>query len=327
MKLLFENWRKYLKEIKNIEFLNERINSLDSNKRFVNNKLIEVDVKDPSLQFPLSEKELQKIRSLVNLYGEPDFLGSGSQGSAWRFGNKVLKITADRSEAAATYLLLGKEHPNVYKVYLTARRDPEDLKVLRHAPYIIVYELLDYPNNGMKDVTNNLRNRIDDSPKKSKIFYNWRDHYLDEARHLLLTFLEYIKSNPEAIEDIKPGQFLGRSLVPKLLELADLAGFNEEQKNLFKTIWTFDKGEYNDSLAGISNVLEHVREILSNPKTDYLNQLAKGLTWLRDHGITFSDLKTGNIMEKDSQVVIIDIGYSRVADRKYIPTLKELLTV
>jgi len=63
MKLLFENWRKYLKEIKDIEFLNERINSLDSNKRFVNNKLTEVDVEDPSSQFPLSEEELQKIRS------------------------------------------------------------------------------------------------------------------------------------------------------------------------------------------------------------------------------------------------------------------------
>ena len=154
MKLLFESWRKYLKEIKDIEFLNERINSLDSNKRFVNNKLTEVNI--ALHPFPLSEEELQKIRRVANLDGRPDFLGSGSQGSAWRFGNKVLKITADRSEAAATYLLLRKEHPNVHKIHLTARRDPEDLEVLRHAPYVIVYELLDYPNNGMKDVTNNL---------------------------------------------------------------------------------------------------------------------------------------------------------------------------
>ena len=327
MKLLFENWRKYLKEIKDIEFLNERINSLDSNKRFVNNKLTEVDVEDPSSQFPLSEEELQKIRRVANLDGRPDFLGSGSQGSAWRFGNKVLKITADSSEAAATYLLLRKEHPNVHKIHLTARRDPEDLETLRHAPYIIIYELLDYPNNGMKDVTNNLRNRIDNAPRENKIFYNWKNYYLDEARNLLITFLEYIDSHPEVLEDVRPGQFFGRSLVPKLLELADLAGFDEEQKNLFKIIWTFEKGEYIDSLVSPDNVLEHVREILSSPKTDYLHQLAKGLTWLRKHGITFSDLKTGNVMEKGGQVAIIDIGYSRVANQKYIPTLKEWAAV
>ena len=64
-----------------------------------------------------------------------------------------------------------------------------------------------------------------------------------------------------------------------------------------------------------------MKSIFSNPKTNYLNQLLLGLTWLNKNGIVFSDLKTSNVMEKDGQIAIIDIGYSQVREKKEIPTI------
>jgi len=161
MKLLFEGWRRYLEESKERKFLLERINSLSSNKRFVSDILTEIEIADPRRNFPLSENELNKIKKLAGLQGQPDFLGSGSQGSAWQFNDKVLKITADASEAQAAYSIIGKDHPNVYKIFLVARRDKEDLESsLKHMSYIIVYELLDFPNNAMIDVAENLFHKV-----------------------------------------------------------------------------------------------------------------------------------------------------------------------
>ena len=316
MKLLFENWRKYLKEE---EILYERINLLSSNKRFVNDALEEIVSEDPRRQFPLSEEELEKIKSAAGLEGDPDFLGSGSQGSAWQFGDKVLKITADNSEARAANLLIDKEHPNVYKIFLVVRRDSEYLETLRHAPYIIVYELLDYPNNAMVDTTGDLFHKI----KRNNIFYNWDEAYLEKAKDLISTLLQHINNHPESIEqeeEIKRS----RDIRPMLKSLASQLGFNELETNLLVVFWTFNRGAYNDTLDSSLNALEHVREVFSSIKTNYLNQLALGLTWLNKNGIRFSDLKTSNVMEKDGQIAIIDIGYSQVREKKEIPTIGEL---
>jgi len=317
MKLLFENWRKFLNEEKKREFLLERINTLSSNRRFVNDILTEIEDDDSRRVFPLSENELNKIKGAISLEGAPEFLGSGSQGSAWQFGNRVLKITADTSEAQAAYLIIGKDNPNVYKIYLVAKRDVDDrFDTLKHAPYIIVYELLDYPSPEMIDVAEDLFHKV----KQNKIYYSWKESYLEEAKNLMWRLLSYVDENPESLEGSKKGD----SIVPKLENLAEQLGFDEIEKEILIIFWTFARGSYNDTLDNSLNVLEHVRKTLSSPKIEYLQQLALGLTWLDKNKIRFTDIKTSNIMEKDNQIAIIDIGYSSVGDKKMIPSLGEL---
>jgi len=318
VKLLFENWRRYLEEGKERKFLLERINSLSSNKRFVSDVLTEIEVADPRRKFPLTENELNKIKNLARLQGQPDFLGSGSQGSAWQFNDKVLKITADASEAQAAFSIIGKDHPNVYKIFLVARRDKEDLEAsLKHMSYIIVYELLDFPNNAMIDVTENLFHKV----KKNNIYYFWEESNLEKAKQLMQELLKFTNEKPESLGMPEKGQ----SIVPRLENLGDQLGFDEKEKELLIIFWTFTQGAYNDTLDSPLNVLEHVRKTLSSIKIEYLHQLALGLTWLNRNGVRFTDIKTSNIMEKDDQIAIIDIGYSSVRDRKTIPSLGELI--
>ena len=117
----------------------------------------------------------------------------------------------------------------------------------------------------------------------------------------------------------------GRSIVPRLENLGEQMGLDEKEKELLIIFWTFMQGAYNDTLDNTLNVLEHVRKTLSSVKIEYLHQLALGLTWLNRNGVRFTDIKTSNIMEKDDQIAIIDIGYSSVRDRKMIPSLGELI--
>ena len=71
--------------------------------------------------------------------------------------------------------------------------------------------------------------------------------------------------------------------------------------------------------------MEHARKTLGSPKIRYLDQLAAALTWLNERGVRFTDIKTSNIMEKEDEAAIIDIGYSSVREKKPIPTLEELI--
>ena len=74
--------------------------------------------------------------------------GSASMGSAYRissrdFGDVVLKITNDSSEAHSTTNLVksGQEHPNVYKVFKVAR-----IPTSGRPRYAIITELLNQPD-------------------------------------------------------------------------------------------------------------------------------------------------------------------------------------
>jgi len=319
MKLLFENWRQYLKENKERALLFERINSLSSKRRYINDTLTEIVDDDPRRTFPVSEHELNKIKEIANLEGIPDFLGAGSQGHAWQFDNKVLKFTADSSEAQAAYSIVGEDHPNVYKIDFVAQRDPEDREdTLKRMNYIIVYELLDYPNNAMVDVAELMFHKV----KKNNIYYFWKEDYLERSEEIIRQLVKYIDRHPESLEEEEPNR--GASIIPKLKSLSEQMGLDEEETKLLIIFWTLLRGAYNDTLNNQLNVLEHARKTLGSPKIGYLNQLARGLTWLNDHGVRFTDLKTSNIMEKEDKAAIIDIGYSSVKEKKPIPTIGEL---
>ena len=312
MKLLLENWRRY-------QMMMERINCLDpdSGKRFINDVLVEVT--EEHNETGLSEEELNKIKSWAGLSGEPSFLGSGSRGKAYRFGDKVLKITNDPSEVKAAAAIVRKEHPNVYTVLGVGKRSQQDIE-LGSVPgsFVVVYEFLDYPNSAMIDVANQMYYKVRNKDKKD-LYYSWKTNYLSQVIELINQFVSRAKIEPGILG--APHEGYG-SLAPKIQGISDEMGWDDQQRMLFNEFWGLDY-DINErkSLDSPENVEAYVSQIMKNPKMQYFHQLALGLTFLFENGVIFRDLKTSNIMEKNEQIVIIDIGYSTVRSDVEIPTI------
>lgn len=120
MKLIIENFRKYLTE-----------NAMVG---------ISKDIEDETLSKVFDWAGVTDPSSIKHL-------GTASMGSAYRidsndFGEVVLKITKDSSEAhsAASLLQSGQEHPNVYKILKVGKLPGEG-----PPRYAIITELLNQP--------------------------------------------------------------------------------------------------------------------------------------------------------------------------------------
>tara|TARA_Y100000310_G_scaffold201429_1_gene201518 strand:+ start:9316 stop:10287 length:972 start_codon:yes stop_codon:yes gene_type:complete len=313
MKFLFENWREF-------NFLNEKINSLSSDPacRFVADCLVEVAKVDDIL---IPEREMVAIRKWGKLEGSPIFLGSGSRGSAYKFGDRVLKFTHDRSEVSAAALLVGKAHPNVYNVYAVGKRNRQNLENsdlnFKHAIYIIVYEFLEYPTRAMALVAQLLNEKIRSS-KDGSLFYSWGESNLSEAKELIREFVKSVKEDPSLLGE--PSEKFG-NILPKIEVMARSLGWSNRQHKLFEISWTLIGGAYTQNLNSPVAVERYASKIIVDSRLDYFHQLALGLTFLKSVGVIFDDLKNTNVMQKNGQVVIIDVGKSRVQKRPEIPEI------
>ena len=291
----------------------ERINTLDSGKRFFNNILREV--KSSDRRSPVTEAELKQLIKWGGLKGKMEFLGSGSRGVAYKFKNKVLKITEDTQEAEACALITGKNHPNVYTVLKVGRRSSQFQKEkLPNMPWVIIYEFLDYPNKAMVDVTQLMYHKI----RKSDAHYKWDKSYRDKFMKLTKQFIKTIKKDPEIL-----GSPVGKwsSIEQKLKIVSVKLGWNKLESFLFKEYWTLSVGMYNDTLNSVEKAESHSYKLATDIKLKYFHQLALGLTFLKKNGITFTDLVNTNVMEKNDQVAIIDIGKSNIAKRAKIKSI------
>lgn len=315
MKLLLENWREYSR-------LNERINTLDpdTGKRFVLDLLKEMDESDNTIQIP--EEELAAIKEWGGLEGAPSFLGQGSRGKAYRFGDKVLKFTNDRRETEGAALLIGKSHPNVYDIVAAGRRAKESMDnsggTHRTAPYVIVYEFLDYPTNNMADAAEMLYFMI--RRKDKELFYNWDDANLEKGKELVAQFLEAANNDPAILGE--PSE-TAADVRPKIKQIAAAMGWGPAEHKLFEILWILLGGAYNQYFNSVEAAKEYANKFLNDPRLDYFHQLASALTFLKENGITFDDLKASNIMEKNGQVAIIDVGYSTIEGRPELPEVEE----
>ena len=304
MQSILESWN-------NFTLLNERINTLDSGKRYIAGRLQEVTDRYTSIE--ISADELDRIRKWANLKGEPEFLGSGSKGIAYKFNNKVLKITEDMREAEACTVIAGKFHPNVYDVYAVGRRRKEDMQNgLRNLSFVIVYEFLDYPNKLMADVTQIMYHKV----RKDDLYYNWEEKNLEVFRKLCKQFLSVVKKDESFLGE-PTGKY--QSIQSKLERIVNDMGWDDKKKIIFIEMWSLVGGMYNPSLNSLQDVQDYMKNILENPKLIYFHQLALGLSFLNNNGIVFNDLKNTNVMEKDGQIAIIDIGKSDVKTSKEIP--------
>jgi len=299
MKLLLENWRKYISEASKI-------------RRIKSNILTEV-TEEELRDFPLSDEELAKIKKWAGLSGDPLFLGSGTMGSAYQFGDEVLKITKDFAEASATQSIAGQEHPNVYNVKKVGRRfvkgDEQPGEMPQH-PFLIVYDLVgeevggsDLPTPKQQEIIKTIHARPDE------IYYQWLANF-DEVRR---KFATWIKKNGAKVEENPMSRFQNHS--SKLRGLMAEAGLNELEREALTKAWATGVGVYS---ADNINTAEGALKALASPMLDYVNDISSGLTFLEQNGIHFRDLKTTNVMNDRGRLVIIDIGKSDVKQREPI---------
>ena len=314
---IFKKWRT-------ISRLHEKVNYLESNKRFINDQLVPID--NDRHNIPITEKELTKIKEVAQLEGEPNFLGSGTKGSAYKFESKVLKFTNDANEARACELIKGKNHPNVYNVDFVAQRREEDIENENSdlkKKYIIVYEFLDYPTRPMLEAAQSLHGRIT-MGKNVNFFYNWNEDTYDNAKKDLAKLPDLYKDAKVAqliVGDL-PETDVGFMPKPKLEEMCKYAGYDAIRT---RTVAFFFGGPFDppdlEDFKSPSNFQKYVDENQTNIYRTYLNQLCLGLTFLKENSIIYHDIKGTNIMQKNNQICIIDIGYSTVREYPEIPSL------
>ena len=310
MKLLMESWRKFVKEQRHY--------------RLIVNELTQL-TEEQLREFPLSDEELEKIKEWGDLKGEPSLLGSGTLGSAYLFDeNKVLKITSDYNEAKATKVIEGKRHPNVYKILKVARRwdrmEKPPKEKPRH-PYVIVYELvgkdprkdkrssnsINFPTNEQQIIIELAFNQIHRKPA----WTNWTDDF-DSAKENFLKAARAYDLEKDKVEKQKSEEGKLDSILDKM------EGDNKDKKSI-KLAYLISVGYYGDNL----NSIENIKETVDSKKFDYVADLASGLTFLKKNGITFSDLKTTNVMNDDGKLIIIDIGRSPPTGYVEIETVGE----
>jgi len=300
MKLILENWRAY------------SIRESRTYRRFIVNEVTELTSEQLS-KFPLSDEELENIKEWGNLRGTPSFLGSGTMGSAYLFDdNKVLKITSDHAEAAAAKLIEGKKHPNVYKILRVARRwDRHDVAPAEepNQPYVITYEmvgkagLFNLPDTVQQSVIKVAHHEV--STKTGMPWRNWPDNFEAIKEYFVKASQKYdLEGNPTP-------RF--KSEEKKLDEIIDSMQVDRKEKDAMKLAYRLTAGFYGgnlDSAEKLKDKLNHQKR-----KFAYINDLASGLTFLKNNGVFFEDLKTTNVMSVNDRLVIIDIGKSRVKER------------
>ena len=107
----------------------------------------------------------------------------------------------------------------------------------------------------------------------------------------------------------------------KVKEISENMRWTPEETRKFMTFFAGGLDSLHPSDISPEGLSTYYKDQKNNLSHKYLHQLAPGLTFLRQNGIIFNDLKGSNIMEKGNQVAIIDIGYSAVEGDEQIPLL------
>jgi len=122
-----------------------------------------------SLSKDLPADDIQKILAWAGLSGDGKFIAKGTMGSAYQFGDKILKLTKDASEAYASTKMIGKEHPNVATIYKVGKREGEvDL------PYVVVAEFLQPTGKATFLVAKEMYDAVRGGYGLGKKFHTWK---------------------------------------------------------------------------------------------------------------------------------------------------------
>ena len=100
-----------------------------------------------------SDEQLEALKAWGGLQGEVKSLGGGSEGEAFRVGDKVLKITTSDTEAQSAAALIPLDHPNIYDISKVGHIGPNR--------YAIIYDYLDDPSQEIGEVVRYVWNLVD----------------------------------------------------------------------------------------------------------------------------------------------------------------------
>ena len=244
----------------------------------------------------------KKVYKWAKLRGRSKLLGKGSQGIAYRMYDIVIKYTVDADEANSAAGIIDIEHPNLYNIHRVG--ELKDVVFQGDRVYVVIYDYLDPPNELMKRVAEQFKSHA------TNIFYQWSgEQVLYEAFEYLVGFKQHTDSLAEALSETE------RQFGYSLNSLVDLVWMVIH--SLPKANMEVIEEEINDGTFVNNDIVELIIK--------YMNGLGAGLTALENAGIQYADLWEENVMQKDGEIVIIDIGYSRsamqdieqIVERKY----------
>ena len=209
MKLLLENWKRFLTE--------------EDQERF-------------SIENRLSTDEIEGVSRWAGIAGPFKHLGTGTMGAAYLAGDKVLKITRDISEAKAAATIIGAEHPNIYKVSAVGSL-PEN-------KWAIITEYLPPATPEMRFAAKDMYTTIRSGAGLAYKFFNWdwldsldqEEQKLISASiswappgldkemikrhfHEIATALTFLFKNGVRFPDIKPSNILSKDGAAAVIDL------------------------------------------------------------------------------------------------------------
>ena len=263
----------------------------------------------------LRNKYIKKIMNASGISGSGKLLGCGSYGCAYEYGNKVLKLTLDKSEVeAAAKLMQLKDHKNIYKIFNV-------YKLGKWAAWAIIQEKLNEPDGDIEFVANSLINEIFLFDEMNKIFkrifyeYNGINKLKNDLREIFDSFVDESNDNRTDVARKQTEQI--ETLLYRFftnLEVNSLEMFEAFTLFLIR-MDILDMDEVRKKMH-LDEHIEYIRSSIKrfngNSDFDIFDQIASAVAWLYRNGIKFYDIHAGNVMQKsDGTPALIDLGVSK----------------
>ena len=186
-------------------------------------------------------------------------------------------------------------------------------------PYVIVYEmvgedpllsgfgLINFPTEDQRMIIQKAEKTID----LHTAWTNWTDDFDSAKENFLKAAKEYILKKDKELKD--------ESEKDKLDSILDQMEGDKKDKDAIKLAYRVTAGFGGNNLQSFDSV----EKVVNGKKFKYVEDLASGLTFLKDKGIPFRDLKTSNVMNVDDKLIIIDIGKAVLRGSVDIKTIGE----
>ena len=256
------------------------------------------------------------------LQGDGKFLGRGTMGVTYLYGDKVLKITFDDREANAAALIVGLAHPNLYNVHKVGKLSDDRLQSgdydYEYKPHALVYDYLDPPSDEQKAISDAfgwvLRQGLKLQNQNTSL-YHWKAEDLVSAARTA-------KENISVTGSFK--NIANESIEAALIDHPEAIGLSRREGFLLYTALVVNSLEANSlSDSKVANLPSLIDNLKDN-RLAAMDDLASAITTLLQKGIIFQDVHYGNVMAKGSELVIIDIGLSLTNRRGAIDLVEHI---
>jgi tRNA nucleotidyltransferase/poly(A) polymerase len=296
-----------------------------------------------SLVKDFTPEYLAKVLKWGGISGKPKKLGTGGMGTAFKIGDKVLKITSDASEARAAANIIKLNHPNIYKVFKVGKLKGE---IDHNEMFAIITEYIPSKLNGDEEFllsfTNDLYHYVfNKDNEKADFFKKWASISLQDCNNFLSSFHVKIKPKNNRVDNKDNYKELSDKAISFIAEniwVACKSFMLCPVSNYFA--WTNIKYILDRIFDVRDHYMDHYKkhkgaQIIQNEKhyLDILEFLSKAQTlirsksattidkvfnavaYLRSVGVIFEDFHKGNVLKRSNgEPVLIDLGVSESKD-------------